>query len=271
MYIPEIMASRPRSPAHRSAPTEGDAAASASPTYTIDELTAQTGVPSRTIRFYQSKGALMPPTIVGRVASYGTQHVQRLALIAQLQERGLRIDAIRELVKRIERGELDLAEWLGVERALTSSWAHDQARTVSEAELFALAGSERTGLIADLLRVKLIERRGDVYLVESPALLAVAMKLEAAGIDQATLAEGAAILRKHLGRAVSELSELLLERARRGGLALDRAPAELLEALRPTGLEAVRILFAKEAERVMRKLAESGALAALGKGSRRRR
>ena len=38
--------------------------------YTIDELAAVARVPSRTIRFYQSKGALMPPEIRGRLAIY---------------------------------------------------------------------------------------------------------------------------------------------------------------------------------------------------------
>src|SRR5258708_24418105 len=35
--------------------------------YTIDELASTARVPSRTIRFYQSRGALMPPEIRGRV------------------------------------------------------------------------------------------------------------------------------------------------------------------------------------------------------------
>ena len=38
---------------------------------TIDELAAQSRVPSRTIRYYQSKGVLPPPEIKGRVAYYG--------------------------------------------------------------------------------------------------------------------------------------------------------------------------------------------------------
>src|SRR5690606_19593317 len=41
---------------------------------TIDELAAQTGVPTRTIRFYQARGALMRPEIRGRVAYYGDAH-----------------------------------------------------------------------------------------------------------------------------------------------------------------------------------------------------
>jgi len=39
--------------------------------YTIDDLAAVSRVPSRTIRFYQSKGALQSPKIKGRVAFYG--------------------------------------------------------------------------------------------------------------------------------------------------------------------------------------------------------
>ena len=80
--------------------------------YTIDELAAASQVPSRTIRFYQSKGALPHPQIRGRVAYYGPAHIERLKLIASLQDRGLRIDAIRELTSRIDRGELDVNEWL---------------------------------------------------------------------------------------------------------------------------------------------------------------
>ena len=94
--------------------------------YTIDELAAASHVPSRTIRFYQSRGALMPPEIRGRVAYYGPAHVERLELIAQLQDRGLRIDAIRDLLASIDRGELDLAEWLGVEQQVQAPWANDQ-------------------------------------------------------------------------------------------------------------------------------------------------
>ncbi|KAB2899737.1 MAG: MerR family transcriptional regulator, partial [Kofleriaceae bacterium] len=118
---------------------------------TIDELAAHTGVPTRTIRFYQARGALMRPEIRGRVAYYVGAHVERLRLIAQLQDRGLRIDAIRDVVAGIDRGELDLAEWLGLEREVQAPWADDQAKTVDEDGLYALAGSRRPGLVADLL------------------------------------------------------------------------------------------------------------------------
>ena len=267
LYIAETMASefRARSAGGSSSPSEQDAV-----TYTIDELAAVARVPSRTIRFYQSKGALMPPEIRGRVAYYGAAHLERLKLIAQLQERGLRIDAIRGLVRSIERGELDIAEWLGVERQLAAPWAQDQARTVSEPELLQLLGTTRPGVVSDLTRAKLVERRGDVYLIESPMLLSIALKLDAAGIDLHTAAEAGEVLRKHLRRAVAELSELLLKRLRDGGLATVE-PAKLFETLRPVAIDAVRVLFAKQAERALRKLVESGALAAVPSRGRRKK
>src|SRR5690349_16862176 len=119
--------------------------------YTIDELAAKSGVPSRTIRFYQSKGVLPAPTIKGRVAQYGDAHAERLGLIAQLQDRGLRIDAIRDVMSRVDKGELDVGEWLGLSAQLRAPWADDAARTVTEAELYELAGAKRPGLVADLV------------------------------------------------------------------------------------------------------------------------
>jgi len=41
--------------------------------YTIDDLASVSQVPSRTIRFYQSKGVLPKPVIKGRVAFYGSR------------------------------------------------------------------------------------------------------------------------------------------------------------------------------------------------------
>ncbi|MDP6080909.1 MAG: AMP-binding protein, partial [Arenicellales bacterium] len=46
--------------------------------YTIDELAAETQVPSRTIRFYQSKKALPAPERRGRKAVYTAEHAERL-------------------------------------------------------------------------------------------------------------------------------------------------------------------------------------------------
>lgn len=247
-----------------------DATASEEGELTIDELAALTHVPSRTIRFYQGRGALMPPIIRGRVAHYGEAHKKRLELIAQLQDRGLRIDAIRDLCASIDRGEVDLGEWLGVEVELAASWANDQSRTVTEAELHELAGSRRPGLFADLCRAKIAERKGEVFFVPSPALLSLAMRLEAAGVDLETSAELASLLRKHLKRAVEDIVSVFVKRAHAGEVDA-REPKKVFQALRPASIEAVRVIFGREMERQMRKLLESGKLATLPAKARKAR
>ena len=238
-------------------------------TFTIDELAASSSVPSRTIRFYQSRNALMAPEIRGRVAFYGKPHVDRLKLIAQLQDRGLRIDAIGDLMKRIDRGEVDLAEWLGIEEQMQTPWALDQARTVSEAELYEIAGSRRLGLIADLGRAGIVERKGDVYLVASPALLGIAMRLEAVGIDLETAVRASEILGKHLGRAVEDLVDLFLSRVKDGHVSIAQSK-KLFETFRTVGVDAVRVLFAHRMESALRKLSASGKLASVASRKKKR-
>ncbi len=222
---------------------------------TIDELAALTRVPSRTIRFYQSKGALPSPTMRGRVAFYGPLHVERLKLIGQLQDRGLRIDAIRELTTRIDKGDVDVGAWLGLDAQLRAPWTDDAPRTMTAAEI----AGDRAGLLADLVRAKAIARQGDVYLVESPALLRLVLRLEAAGVDVAVGMRSVAILRKHLARASRELADHAVDNSRRGALDAN------LDEVRPIALDAVRQLFAREVERVLRELVERGKTAKLAK------
>jgi DNA-binding transcriptional MerR regulator len=235
--------------------------------YTIDELATAARVPSRTIRFYQSRGALMPPEKRGRVAYYGPSHLERLKLIAQLQDRGLRVDAIGDLLASIDRGELDLAEWLGVEQQMQAPWTNDRARTLTEDELYDLCGSRRLGLLSELLRLRLVERHGDVYFVPSPAFVSIAMKLEAVGIDLGSTALASAIIRKRVGQAAREIVKLLLDRA--GGGAI--APRDLakLDSLQPLGLEAVRIAFGRAMEEELRELYASGKMAKVPSRARR--
>jgi DNA-binding transcriptional MerR regulator len=237
-----------------STPAEG------APEHTIDELAALSQVPSRTIRFYQAKGVLPRPQVRGRVAFYGPAHVERLKLIASLQDRGLRIDGIRELLTRIDQGELDVNEWLGLDAQLQGSWVFEKPRTLTEPELREILGGDRPGLLAALARARLVERHGEVFLAKSPALLQIAARLDAAGIDLDTSREAGEILQKHLARAAVELADHFFSHAREG-FGRNATAGELsaaLAALRPMGLEAVRVIFAREMERVLRKKAESG-------------
>jgi len=231
--------------------------------WTIDDLGHEAQLPTRTIRFYQARGALMRPEIRGRVAFYGPPHVERLKLIAQLQDRGLRIEAIRELVARIDRGELDLGQWLGVEQQVQSPWAAgDQALTVDEAGLYALAGTDRAGIVAALLRARLVQRHGDVFLVPSPSLMAIALRFEAAGVSLGVAAKAAEVAHKHLGKAVKELVAMFVKGGREGTVAFED-PETLFATLRPLGTEAIALMFSRQMDRALRKLVSDGGLGAL--------
>lgn len=262
------MATRARDDQH---PVDDDGSAEPE-RFTIDELAAATGVPSRTIRFYQSKGALQAPERRGRVAYYGPGHVERLRLIADLQDRGLRLDAIRDVIKSVEQGADSLGEWLGLGDQLQAPWTDERPLVLSATELEARArehgltrdGHPRPGLLADLERLSLVERSTDsrppTFMVSSPGLLDVSLQLEAAGIDLATADAAAAILRHRLEQAAKELVEHFSSRAGRGFGRLGEPSdiAESLDALRPLGAEAVQLIFGQEMERALRRFVEQG-------------
>jgi hypothetical protein len=141
---------------------------------------------------------------------------------------------------------------------------------VTEAELYEIAGSRRPGLLADLMRAHIVERKGDVYLLGSPSLLALVMKMESVGIELEIAAEASAILRKHLGRAVGELVELFVDKIKDGHVPIDNT-GNLFETFRSVGVDSVRVLFAREMESELRKLLASGKLASLSARARKKK
>jgi DNA-binding transcriptional MerR regulator len=230
--------------------------------YTIDQLAAQTGVPSRTIRFYQSKGALPSPLRRGRRAYYGTAHIERLELIARLQDRGLQIRAIRNLLEQLDCGKASLEDWLGFEAELRTPWSEDVPQLLSEEEIQARLSGRPPGLLAALVKAGLLEREANQYLVRSPALLKMVLILEANGIDVETASEATDILARHLSKAANELSihfhENMHERIGDAGPDLS---GQVLNALKPIALEAASVIFAQEIQHALERLLHEGRLA----------
>lgn len=249
---PEPAADEPLGDEPESVPSERE--------LTIDELAAETKLPSRTIRFYQSKGVLPGPRIRGRVAYYGVEHIARLELVSELKDRGLTIKAIRDLMARVDKGELDLGDWLGLEARLTDRWADDAPRVVTDAELTELVGERRPGFLTELEAAGLVKRERGALLVRSPALLDMALKLHRSDVDLDVAVKAAEIMRRHLARAADELATWFLDRAGRG-FGKTASPEEIgaaYEALRPTGLDAVRLIFGQEIERAIGEAVRSG-------------
>jgi DNA-binding transcriptional MerR regulator len=100
--------------------------------FTIDELARAAGTKVSTIRLYQQRGLLPPPAIEGRIGYYDNDHLARLRLVADLQQRGFSLAAIRELADTWESGR-DLGALLGVERALGEGGARKRV-TLAELE-----------------------------------------------------------------------------------------------------------------------------------------
>src|SRR5579864_1527278 len=81
---------------------------------TIEQLALRAGVATSTIRLYQARRLLPAPRRVGRVGRYDPGHLERLDLIARLQQEGFSLAAIKRLADAWD-ADRDLSEILGLE------------------------------------------------------------------------------------------------------------------------------------------------------------
>lgn len=116
--------------------------------YRVEELAAAAGVSVDTIRYYQRMDVLPRPDREGRIAWYGDAHLERLAQVAQLQQRGFSL----AMIARIVSGTADASEQ-ALAVALAGPLPGEPAERLTRDEL-----AERTGVSTTLLEV--IEREG---------------------------------------------------------------------------------------------------------------
>jgi DNA-binding transcriptional MerR regulator len=228
--------------------------------YGLAELVGRSGLPARTIRWYQSEGLLPKPTKHGRDAVYTDDHLQRLHLIAELRDRGLTLTAIRDLVGR-ERPARTVAEWLGIDATLSAPWSEDRPRIVNREELAELTGGRRAGILAELQDAGYVQPAdGGTWLVPSPTLLDLALQLHDAGVDIDLTGELRDLLRKRLAKAADDAVKLVVGRTGTGfaGNATPEEVATAVGALRPIARETTSLILAQEVERALRQLVDEG-------------
>lgn len=244
-------------------PADTSSSDEAEHTLTIDQLSATSGVPSRTIRYYQTKGVLPHPSRRSRASSYGREHVERLRLIGELRARGLRLDAIRDVVRQYSRGSDSIQDWLGLGDRLRTTWVDQGQEVLGADQLLERLGESAPEVIVDLEEAGLVTpvpERPDTYVVVAPALLEISRRLREAGIDLATTLGAERIARKRLGKLADEMVEHFSERAGKG-FTTSNSPADLArasDALRVLGLETMHILFTQEMQRAMVEFVERG-------------
>jgi DNA-binding transcriptional MerR regulator len=149
---------------------------------TIDELAQTTGIPTSTIRLYQSKGLLAAPRKEGRVGFYGPDHLERLRLIVQLQKDGFSLAGIGRLLQAARDGRA-LEDVLGLEARVAATWKTSEPLALTFAEL---AGRFPNGLPMELaqraLELGLVRVEGDHLVIDDPRFLDIGSELAAIGV-----------------------------------------------------------------------------------------
>lgn len=146
----------------------------------IDELAVRAGLPTRTIREYQTMGLLPPPERRGRVGVYRPSHAHRLQLIGRLQNRGYSLAGIRDLLTSWTDGD-ELTDILGLS---PDELVHldEPGAPATVAQLARVLPALVPDRLDDLLAVGVIDVCGpDLYCVPSPSLLQLTVDALATG------------------------------------------------------------------------------------------
>ena len=131
--------------------------------YRVEELASKADTSVDTIRYYQARNLLPPPTRVGRVAIYGDDHLERLARIRQLQAQGFGLAVIRRLLD----GELDDADEALIAAfatAATEAPATEAPATEAPATEAAATEAPATEAAATVRRVAAVTAAGRAWL-----------------------------------------------------------------------------------------------------------
>ncbi len=220
----------------------------------LDELAERSGVSARTIRYYQSEDILPSPRKVGRDACYTIGHLERLEQISELQARGFKIQAIKQLLGR-NRDHRSVTEWLGVDDVLRARWADDDPVAMTRADVHSLLGRHPQRIVGEMVDAGLLNRRDDgTFVAPSRALLDLSLRMLDAGISVDVGAKAAALLRRRLSKAADDLVELFASETGRSFAGRGR-PDELaaaIDAVRPIALDGARLILAQEFERSLR-------------------
>ncbi len=154
--------------------------------HTIDELAHISGMPSRTIRFYNTQGMLPPPMMRGRVAYYGEEHLLVLHIIRELKERqNLPLETIKQMLDiRARHGDVQMNLALK-QRLLRPLTGNGQEVSLSKEALMQQTGATEEW-IDELTRQDLLfpvqTENGLVYSGDDMLLLQIYEHLERLGL-----------------------------------------------------------------------------------------
>lgn len=223
----------------------------------IDELAQRAGVTSRNIRAYQQRGLLPPPELEGRTGYYGEEHLRRLELIGELQERGYSLEAIRHTLDAWSSGG-DLGHLLGFRHLLTAPFAEEEPRRYGLDDLVERfpEAADDPALVERAVQLGLLEPDADGFVARSPLLIEAGAELARAGVPLRAIFDLVVAVRADLADIARRFVGIVEEHVVRpfeaaGG---DGDPGEVIETvqrLRPIALEVVRPFLAEQMQRAV--------------------
>lgn len=230
---------------------------------TIDELARLSGVTSRNIRAYQTRGLLPPPRVEGRVGYYDDIHVARLKYVASLQDRGFSLAAIQALLEAWEQGR-GLVDVLGFEEVLNAPWSDEQPERYSLERLLQLfpEAAEDGRLVERSIELGLLVPAGDEFEAPSPELIRIGAALVAVGIPLAAALDEYERVTADAARIAERFVKLFEDHVWEPYVAAGLPPEKLagvtdaLQRVRPLAGETMAVALAKAMERAV---AESAA------------
>lgn len=213
----------------------------------IDELAVEAGVTSRTIRDYQARGLLPPPRLEGRTGWYSREHLARLELIDDLQDRGFSLAAVKATLDAWAQGN-DLQGLLDLEQLLLAPWgdAEHQARAMPVTELLERFSflDDLQGAIRKAVDSGLLEPKGDHFLAPAPVILEAAEDLLRLGMDLDDLLDLLASTQQDTQRIatrfVERVAPQVIRQLEEEGVS---AALDTVRRLRPYALGAVRAVL----------------------------
>jgi DNA-binding transcriptional MerR regulator len=220
---------------------------------TIDELAQKTGLTTRNIRAYQSRGLLPPPEVRGRTGYYGDEHLKRLELIREMQADGFNLTAIKRLIDGAG-GEWE--DMLGFKRAALSGWETEDPEftTLEEiAERFGVTPEDDPRPLQRAIEFGVVvPLGGDRFELPSPALIRAGEEVVKAGVPLSATIDVLAHIMRHTDAVARAFTRLFLDHVLRPFQERGAPPEEWprvresLERLRPVAGQAVSAAFALE-------------------------
>ncbi len=214
---------------------------------TIDQLARQSGMSVRNIREHQARGLLQPPDVRARIGYYGTEHIERLRLITELQAEGFNLKGIKRLIEDAHGVTDRLA---AVRRAVIEPFETEQPEVYTVAELEERFGSDNAEATERAVKLGALVPLGDGrFEAPSPTLIDAAQEVVSRG---ASLKTALAVLgqMEHSSKEVARsFVRLFLEEVWKpfaeGGYPEDRWPEvlESIERLRPIASRALLATF----------------------------